>query len=506
MNIRKALSATFGGGGVLVKFAIAGGARTDRADSGHTSTFKKVAFVLLGMLLMGSVATMAADAPAPITATNAVTSIATAVESSLRSMASGGGVQEIGRAIFGFFVAANLVWMLLRSYVSGTGFFNGFIADLVPFAVMCGVVAIFLDRDIAAVLESSMNVLGRAVIGEDASSVSSMIAAAGQQAFTAVSNVWDVTSSTRIGWNPDTWSAAIVVILYGLVAKAATVFLIIMAASIYMANLVMSQVSIIIATIFAPFFVPFLLFKPASWLFEGWLRFFLGAAMMKIVGLLMLKITSSMMASLVALSQQAAAKPQWVFEAVSIDIVLYCSMFLLAGISALLMSQVPSLATGLLSGSAGGAGFSGWSNLASKSPATRGVLGGMGSGGGGGAGGAGKQAANAGSGARAMMPNILKPVASVAGAGLSLAAGFGRGKLDMGAAKKSAQNGERNIGRDTGKMSAATANSYVRTLERANARMSKSEGRSDFYGPPSPRYTISKPTSSTVPKGQSKTK
>ena len=125
MNILKALSAASGGSGVLVKFAAAGGG-VDRAVPGHTSTFKKVVLVLLGMLLMGSVASMAADPPTPITATNAVTSIANAVESGLRSMAAGGGVQEIGRALFGFFIAANLIWMLLKSFVAGTGFFSGF--------------------------------------------------------------------------------------------------------------------------------------------------------------------------------------------------------------------------------------------------------------------------------------------------------------------------------------------------------------------------------------------
>lgn len=491
-----------------MKFAVAGRSSAREHEVPTSPLIKRAALVLLAMLLMGSVGSMAANPPATLTAATAMTGVANAIEDGLRGMSSaggGGGVLSIGRSLFGFFVVANLVWMFLKSFVSGTGFFNGFVADFVPFAVMCGVVAIFLDRDIAGVLESSMNALGSAVLGEGVSSVSSMIAAAGQQAFSAVANVWNVAPSTQLTWDPTTWFAAIPSVLYQLVGSACTVFFILVALAVYMANLIMSQVSIIIAMIFAPFFVPFLLFKPASWLFEGWLRFFLGAAMMKIIGLLMLKITSAMMGSLVALSQQAAAQKPNVLDAVSIDIVLYSSMMLLAGISALLMSQVPNLATGLLSGSAGGAGFSGWSNLASKSPATRGVLGGMGTGASG-AGGGGKQAGNAGSAVTKMMPNILKPASGAAGAGVSLAGGFARGKLDMGAAKDNVKNGERNIGRDTGKMSAATANSYVRTVERANAQMAKSEGRSDFYGPPSPRYTISKPTSSTAPKGQSKSK
>lgn len=510
MTIFKTLHAAMGGGGTLLKFAVAGGSSAREHEVPPSPLIKRAALVLLAMLLMASVGSMAANPPATLTAASAMTGVANAIEDGLRGMSSaggGGGVLSIGRSLFGFFVVANLVWMFLKSFVSGTGFFNGFVADFVPFAVMCGVVAIFLDRDIAGVLESSMNALGSAVLGEGVSSVSSMIAAAGQQAFSAVANIWNVAPSTQITWDPATWFAAIPSVLYQLVGSACTVFFILVALAVYMANLIMSQVSIIIAMIFAPFFVPFLLFKPASWLFEGWLRFFLGAAMMKIIGLLMLKITSAMMGSLVALSQQAAAQKPTVLDAVSIDIVLYSSMMLLAGISALLMSQVPNLATGLLSGSAGGAGFSGWSNLASKSPATRGVLGGMGTGSSGGGGVGGKQTANAGSGVTRMMPNILKPASAAAGAGASLIGGTGRAMFDMAAAKKGGvKNGERNIGRDTGSMSAATAKSYVRTLESRNARMASNESQSNFYGPPSPRYTVSKPTSSTTPKSQAKSK
>lgn len=508
MGLRSSLSSAFGLNFILRTCARPDTSHQEIGDS-RPSNFKRAAVVLLAMLLMGSIGSMAQSPPPPINAANALTSVSDAVESALRGLATGGGVMEIGRALFGFFVVANIVWMLLKSYVSGTGFFNGFIADLAPFAVMCGVVAIFLDRDVASVLEASMNVLGGAILGQPAASVSSMIAAAGQQAFTAIANVWNLEPATRITWNPASWLASIPVVLYGLVGMAATVFLITLAMCVYIANLVMSQVSIIIAMVFAPFFVPFLLFKPASWLFEGWLRFFLGAAMMKIVGLLMLKITSAMMGSLATLSQQAAAQRPGVLDAASIDIILYVSMTLLAGISALLMSQVPSLATGLVSGSAGGAGFSSWGNLASKSIATRGVLGGMNAGSFGGGGGAGsKQGGNALSPLTQAMPNVVKPITAAAGAGLSALGGRVVASRDSQASKKGGLTaaGERNIGRDTSQMSAATAKSYTRALESRNARMERNEGRSDFYGPPSPRYTVSKPTSSTSPRAQSKGK
>lgn len=449
--------------------------------------------------LLGPALVFAQADPGAVTAATAMTHVADAIEGGLNGLAAGGreGVLGIGQAIFGFLVALNLVWMLLKAFVSGAGFFNGFLADFVPFAVSVGVVALFLDRDVATVLNTSMAALGSAVVGEGMGSVSSMITLAGQQAFTAVANVWSVAPATQVSWDPSSWFAAIPVILYALAGTACTVFFLLFALAIYIANLVMSQVAISIAMIFAPFFVPFLLFRPAAWLFEGWLRFFLAAAMMKIIGLLMLKITGSMMASLVTLSQQATLSRPTVLDAVGIDIVLFSSMILLAGISALLMAQVPALANGLLSGSAGGAGFGSWSHIASRSPATRGVLGGMGQG----SGGSGRlsQATHAGSGVAKSLPNILKPAANVMGAGLSRIGGNNLADQDARRARKiGATNGHFNIGRDLSLMSRVSGESYVRQLERRNLRTANKEANQTFVGPPSPPYTVSRPVSSTT--------
>jgi type IV secretion system protein TrbL len=458
--------------------------------------------VLLVMFMLASLGSLAqpTQAPPATTAASAVTNLADAIENGLNGMTASGhdGVLEIGRGLFGFFVGMNLVWMLIKGFVSGTGFFSGFIADFVPFAVTAAIVALFLDRDVATVLNSTMNVLGTAVLGESVTSVSSMIAAAGQQAFTAVANVWSVAPATQVSWDPTTWFAAIPVVLYALAGTAVTVFFILFALAIYIANLVMSQVAISIAMVFAPFFVPFLLFRPASWLFDCWLRFFLAAAMMKIIGLLMLKITSSMMASLVILSQQAAAAKPTVLDSVGIDIVLFSSMILLAGISALLMAQVPALANGLLSGSAGGAGFGGWSHIASRSPATKGILGGMGQPSGGGS--RLPQPGHAGSGLARALPNVLKPAASVVGSGISRIGGSNLALQDAELARMAgASNGQFNIGRDLSLMSRVSGESYVKQLERKNLRTAVKEAGEAFVGPPSPRYTISKPVSSTSP-------
>lgn len=485
----------------LLKFA-SGTSEPARPIATSGRGFKRLGVGLLVVLMLASVTSMA-QSPAPsFTAGTAITNISNAIENGLTGMVSGdngGGVMSIGRQLFGFFILANLVWMLLKSFFTGAGFFGGFFADLVPFAITAAVVAIFLDRDVASVINQSMNTLAGAVLGTGATAtVSDMIAQAGQQALQAVMNVWNVAPATQVTWDPTSWFAAIPVVLWALGGTLGTVFFILVALAIYLANLVMSQVAITIAMIFAPFFVPFLLFSPLSWLFDGWLRFFLGAGMMKIIGLLMLKITSSMMAALVTLSAQAAAAKPGVLDSVSIDIVQYSAMVLLAGISALLMAQVPSLSTGLLSGSSGGAGFGGWSGMASRSPATRLTLGGMGEGSAGG--GRNGQPANALSGVTRMMPNIVKPVTGATGQAASKLGGWALAGRDMRTARNSgALNGERNIGRDLTKMSAASAGSYVRRLESMNAGTAAREAGGGFVGPPTPRYTVSKPASSTTP-------
>jgi hypothetical protein len=202
------------------------------------------------------------------------------------------------------------------------------------------------------------------------------------------------------------------------------------------------------------------------------------------------------MASLVTLSQQAAASRPAVLDSLGIDIVLFSSMILLAGISALLMAQVPALSNGLLSGAAGGAGFGSWSHIASRSPATRGVFGGMGQGSG-----VGRlsQSRHVGATLSRTLPNALKPAANVVGVGLSRYGGAVLATKDARLAQKiGAVSGQFPIGRDVSLMSHASGDSYVKRLERMNLRTVKKEAGGTFVGPPSPRYTVFKPASSTT--------
>lgn len=449
-------------------------------------------------------------AQAPIAADGALLALIGSIDTALVTMASTNPLAGLGWTLFSFFALANVVYSLTKGYMSGSGL-NGVLSDLVPMAIMGAVVYGFLGgvattAPLTVVLKETLDVIGTTVTGGAyGSSIGALIMDGASKTMGTVVNLWD-TKPTALANLPSGIAGVLAVlssipetIIY-FVATITGTFLVVLAFAVYMAHLVMSQISIYLALMFAPLFVPFLMFSPASWLFDGWLRFLLGASLMKIVGLLFLNITNAILAAVLTLSQQQAAAAATGVDALVFDITKYAVIILMAGVSALLMSSVPSIATGLLSGSGSGAGFSGWSSLASKSMATRGITGGMGTPSRGGSSGssAPSSGANALSGTATAAPYALKPAVNGAGNALSAIGGARAANSDMKGGKMNAA-GERNISRDTGKMSSATQAAYTNRLESANARMAKQASSSSFYGPPSPKYTVSKPVSSTVP-------
>ena len=476
-------------------------------------------FILAFVLLLSSSLVGKAEpggVPAPVTPTaaataagatsfsgvNAVELIAQAVEANLRAMKDNTDLKALGTYLVGFFILANVVWIFLKGFVSAGGLF-GMMGELIPLAILSGVTILFLNADVGTLILASLDKVAAAISGLGGSqnmSVADLIRESMITTFSTLSNLWSIggIASLNLSNLLEIAPSIIMVIasfLAKLVAMAATTFLIALALCIFLATLITSQITAIIAIVLAPMFVPFLLFKPASFMFDGWLRFTLGAGMMKIMGLVMLQITNVILSTLGTISAQAAAATtSGSLEQLGVDMVLYCSMILLSALAAYLMAQVPSIATGLISGQGGGAGFSGWRSLATHSIATRGVTGGMEIGKGGRGGGVGGQNANAGSPVTRAMPQALKLPAHIAGAALSKVGGTAVAWSDR-RRNKEASGGERNIQRDITAMSAGTARAYTSYLEKANAKQSKRETSpsSTFVGPPTPAYTLSKP-------------
>ena len=458
------------------------------------------------LLVLALWAPLAAQA---IEADAAFSSLADAIEVGIKQLAGNGRLDSLGWQILTFLAAANVVWYLIKGHFSGSGL-NGALADLVPFGIACAIASAFMggggfgSMSLVTALDASVNAIGGALTGASMGSVGELLMSAATTALGTIRNLLSMPASTT----PLDGSLLAVVqilfsipaILMSLIAAIVATFLIIVALGIYMANLVISQITIEIATMFAPVFIPFLVWRPTSWLFEGWLRFFLGAALLKIIGLLILQVTDVMMQSVLNLSVQiaATAASTTVGGTFVFDITRYAVIILMSGIGALLMSKAPSIASGILSGS-GGVGFSGWSEIASKSPATKMLMGGMGEGGGGPSRGI-KNAvgANALSSVTNMMPNFMKPATNAVGAAASSLRGHAAAAADARSAK-SMGDGTKNISRDLSQMSAATQRAYVSHLESRNAQSAAQAKAPGFYGPPSPRITVTQPVSSIKP-------
>lgn len=448
-----------------------------------------------------------------IEANEAFQSLADAIELGIKKLAQDGKLDSLGWKILSFLAAANVVWLLIKGHFSGSGL-NGALADLVPFGIACAIAAAFMGgggpgaMSLVSALDASINAIGGALTGAPMGSVGELLMSAAATALGTIRNLLFMPASTTpvAGFLQGLLQVvtAIPAVFMSLIAAIVATFLILVALGVYMANLVISQVTLEIAKIFAPVFIPFLVWRPTSWLFEGWLRFFLGAALLKIVGLLLLQVTSVMMQSVLDLSAQiAASMPKDAIAAPFVfDITRYGVIILMSGIGALMMSKAPSIASGILSGS-GGVGFSGWGEIASKSPATRMIMGGMGDkGGGSNAGGAAKNAAgsHALSGVSNMMPNFMKPATNALGALASASDGKKLAANDAANASMG-KGGTYNIQRDMAQMPAATQRAYAKHLEARNAAHSAQERAPGFYGPPmqGSRYTVSKPVSSITP-------
>ncbi|CAB3767538.1 hypothetical protein LMG29542_05639 [Paraburkholderia humisilvae] len=212
--------------------------------------------------------------------------------------------------------------------------------------------------------------------------------------FTAISSLWTTAgSSTSSGSSGSNWFSSLFhtigdfdlgSILAGLaivILKLMTTVIVAGAAALWAGNYILSQMKMYIGLAIAPVMVPWLLMPYTSFLFEGWLKFMIGAGLMQIVGAIMVKQTNTLMTTMTTVAAGATAT----------NVILYVVLVVLALVISYMMSEINGIAMGLLAGgSRVGMGFSAWSNVKNFGPnrAAGKVL--------------GKSAALAGKGARAV--------------------------------------------------------------------------------------------------------
>lgn len=287
--------------------------------------------------------------------------IISTVGSAFRAVVSNTGLRNVGETITYFLLILMFSWNMVKAMVEGSGI-NSIVSEMVPLMMSFGIVYALLNLGGIGHVVGFMDTVASAIAGGNMGSFEGALASSSAKTFKVVSDVFSMPSaSSNLSLSsPLSWLPIGVMYLLQLVAKLITAFFIVLALGIYIANIVLAYGSIMLASALAFVMVPFLLASPLSWIFDGWLRFTLGAAMTKVVGAFFLSFTDKLVIGMTKLSEKVVVQPNADFSTMAVgNLILYCGLILMAVLSAYLMMQVPGLAAGLLSGSAGASGFKG---------------------------------------------------------------------------------------------------------------------------------------------------
>ncbi|TWO71460.1 hypothetical protein FN976_11125 [Caenimonas sedimenti] len=304
-------------------------------------------------------------------ASSLMAEIGAAVTAKLTELENNSSLQGFGKLVTGFFLILTMIWAALRMMAGGRGI-GELIGEWVPIFVCFGIVTMFLDRGAANLIVATMDGIGSAIGGANMSTLDGAINAGAAPIFKAIAAVVDQPRVTEASGSPTdilgrlgTIAAGLGSMLMMAIAKILTAFILVIAGVIMVANVILGFISVRLVLALAPVMVPFLMFRPLGWLFDAWLKFLLGACMLKIVTAFLLNVAAGLLTTMssLALKHYTEAKGAAPMETLYADVVLFGMMLVFAILASLLVAQAPSIATGLLSGSAGGIGFAGIKGL-----------------------------------------------------------------------------------------------------------------------------------------------
>jgi type IV secretion system protein TrbL len=305
----------------------------------------------------------------PFSIDSTITAISSKVSSTLTALEQNAKLQGIGQLLTAFFLLAMLVWATLKSMAGGRGL-GELVGEWIPIFFGFGVVTLFLDKAAGGLIVSTMDGIGAAIGGGNMSSLEAAIRTSAEPVFRAIAAVINqprITDGAGAGGEGGvlgfvaTIAASGASMVMGAIAKVVTAFILVMAGVVMVAHIIMAYISTRLVLALAPVMVPFLLFKPMSWLFESWLRFLLGACMLKIVVAFLLNVVAGLLSGMSEHAQSLYSESYRVtaIETLHVDILMLGMTMVFALLAMLLLMQAPGIAAGLLAGSAGQAGFSG---------------------------------------------------------------------------------------------------------------------------------------------------
>ena len=326
--------------------------------------------LLLALLLAGAASSASAQSvPPDVTgASPSLTELlgraADAAQQGVESLRDNPRIESVGSLLSGFFLVLLLVWSAVKCMAGGRGL-GDLLADWVPILVSFAVVYLILERSAGDLLVQFMDSLAAAIGGQDLSNLRDALALCVRPLLTAAVHVIDMPSVVAGSLEGQGLGRALMTgvthWMAGTLARTGVALLMVVASSIMALHVMIGFVSVQLVLSLAPVMVPFLMFAPAAWLFDSWLRFLIGACMLKVVLAFLLTVTRRI---LEILDQQVLAVrgqghlPLGADGPVS-DLLAYLTMVLVAFLATLLVAQALPIATGLVNGSAGGTGFRG---------------------------------------------------------------------------------------------------------------------------------------------------
>lgn len=288
--------------------------------------------------------------------------VITAVETEINKLRNNATLQQYGSLISGFFLIALMSWAGVKALATAKGF-GDMIAEWVPIFVSFGFVYLFLNRSAPTMIEGFISSLSSAISGMPMTGMRDSMRAIVDPMFKAIFDM--MSTPTKKG----TWMEEIALFVPKLIngiTGLIAVLLLVVGMVVSMGTIIMSFISIALAMAMAPVMVPFIMFKPTAWIFDAWLKFTIGAAVMKLVFAFVVQVAAGILAGTTSLRAQLAAdKAMAMSDFIVADLIAQALLVLMCLLATFILFQTHTIATGLVGGNASGTGFSGLKGITS---------------------------------------------------------------------------------------------------------------------------------------------
>ena len=291
-----------------------------------------------------------------------ISNLVQSIVSGFRNLEDKVSLKDAGSTILYMLVALMLAWAAVKAMV-GNGL-NSFIEEMMAVLLTLAVIEMFLNSGGIDGIERFIDSIASGIAGQNLSGLENSLKTVVLKTFNAVLDIITMPSiESSSGWNVVKVLVALPQGIMQILAKFIAASFLVMSCGIFIANIVLAYGSIIIAKVLAPIMIPWLLLSHTSFMFDGWLKFFIGSCLFKVVGAFFIQLTSNWIDNIALISKNVKVDTN--VDALALysgNLLVYAAIILMAASSAYMMMMVPGIASGLLSGSSG-KGFTGTAGM-----------------------------------------------------------------------------------------------------------------------------------------------